>query len=134
MGRLDSPIQCMPYLPSTLRVLNCSSTWIIDLPFELPPKLEVLLCDDTSLTSLPELPDSLHTLNCQNTRLPLQIAPGESMAAFIERFREERHKERMMSKMRVLKEGIMQEAWHPRRVERVLALGGREVFDTWMGC
>ena len=130
----DSPIQDLPYhFPSTLRILDCSATWIIEI-HSLPDRLELLQCSETILTRLPWLPESLSILICRDTQLPIRVGPEESMESFIQRWRDEECRGRMQSKMRVLKEGIIREALHPRRVSRILELGGVDVFDIWMGC
>lgn len=40
---------------------------------------------------------------------------------------------RMMNRMKKLKEELMAAAWHPRRIERLLELGGEEALDNFAG-
>jgi hypothetical protein len=99
----------------------------------LPEGLDELVCHTTALTALPPLPSTLETLECHDTRLPILPLDGEDVQAYAVRWEELRHRGRVAEKMRVLKEDLMAAAWHPRRVERVLTLGGEAVFDAWMG-
>jgi len=40
---------------------------------------------------------------------------------------------RTMNRMKKIKEELMAAAWHPRRIERILELGGHEALDNFAG-
>ena len=40
---------------------------------------------------------------------------------------------RTMNRMKKLKEELMAAAWHPRRIERILELGGHDALDNFAG-
>ena len=116
----------LPKLPDSLEDLQCEHTQLTSLP-KLPTGLRRLFCHSTPLTTLPELPAGLRALCCVDTPLVLQRSKGESIADYNLRWREWREeqasKQRIQSKHRLLKEEIVMEAWHPRKVERWLELG-----------
>lgn len=61
-----------PYLPSSLKYFNCSSTDYDNSPYILPNGLTHLVMHGNSLDALPPLPDSLIYLDCSNN--PLQTS------------------------------------------------------------
>jgi Leucine-rich repeat (LRR) protein len=73
-----NPLDELPYLPESLRVLNASSCQLVEV-VELPRKLEYLTLNYNYLTSLPTLPDHLDTLeiHCNDIQelpfLPLSL-------------------------------------------------------------
>jgi Leucine-rich repeat (LRR) protein len=116
----------LPELPSGLIQLWCSYTQLTSLP-NLSSGLQTLSCHHTYLTSLPELPSGLLSLHCSNTPLILQRKENESIADYNLRWRawreEKESRKRIQTKHRLLKEEIVMEAWHPRKVERWVELG-----------
>ncbi len=127
----NTQVSSLPELPSGLLWLSCDNTQLTSLP-ELPSGLQELICYNTRLTSLPELPSGLQILLCNNCPLILQRGKGESIQDYNLRWRvwreEKASKERTLARTEVIKEDLMAETWHPRRVEKILALGGGEVF------
>lgn len=144
-----TPIIKLPPLPESLTFLDCSYTQITEIP-RLPDSLKHLLCDNiSSLTSLPHLPNLLQYLWCNNTNI-IELPPlPESLLwlhsencpyLLIQRMKEEStqtykncwrayHEEqkRIQDRCAIIKEDLMQTAWHPRRIE---ALGGFDCIDV----
>jgi hypothetical protein len=113
-------------LPSELQVLSCYNTPLASLP-ELPSGLQRLWSDNTPLTKLPKLPSRLQELYCHSFPLILQRGKNESIQDYNLRWREEKEvKERTLTRTEAIKEDLMAETWHPRRVEKMLEAG--EVF------
>jgi len=144
-----TPLTSLPTLPSTLKVLNVHGTQIKELP-TLPAGLERLFCGETLLTSLPALPDSLELLNCEYTMiaevpelpeklkyfittqcllLPQRVY-FETPIQYINRIKELGSKKRIQARTRLLFPDLMAAAWHPRRVEAWLAIGGLELLES----
>ena len=135
--RVDS----LPPFHRNLKYINCSGTQISELP-ELPPNLQILDIENTQITVLPRLPRTLKSLRCANTNLLLQRKEDESIESYRLRWeewwaREELRIEELNSKNRIqdrcreLKENLMMEVWHPRRVEKWLEVGGFELLDSF---
>ena len=122
----NTQLTSLPELPSELITLECYNTQLTSLP-NLPSGLQQLYCFNTPLTSLPEHPARLWWLKCQNTPLILQRKENESIADNNQRWaiwsEEEESRKRIQAKHRLLKEEIVMEAWHPRKVERWIELG-----------
>ena len=116
----------LPDLPASLQLLSCCYTQLTKLP-DLPASLQELWCSHTLLTSLPDLPASLQLLSCSHTSLILKLKPDETIKDYNLRWREWREeqasKERIQAKHRLLKEEIVMEAWHPRKVEKWIEAG-----------
>lgn len=135
--RIDS----LPPLHRNLKYINCSGTQISALP-ELPANLQILDIENTQITVLPRLPRTLKSLRCENTMLLLQREEDESIDSYRLRWeawwmKEERRIEEVNSKNRIqdrcreLKEDLMIEVWHPRRIEKWLKDGGFELLDSF---
>jgi hypothetical protein len=92
----------------------------------------MLSCQNTQITNLPELPSGLVWLKCNNCPLILQRGDNKSIQDYNLQWRawreEKASKERTQRRTEAIKEDLMAEMWHPRRVEKMLALGGGEVF------
>lgn len=58
----------IPRLPNSLRVLSIQFG-ILDELFELPPRLETLICNHSNLRKLPALPKTLKVLNVENNNI-----------------------------------------------------------------
>ena len=136
----------LPELPSGLIILNCSNTRLTSLPkfpselihitcshtpitsiSELPFRIQSLDCSYTQLTILPELPSTLLELFSSNTPLILERKDFESIADYNRRWKawreEQESRARIQTKARLLKEEIVMEAWHPRKVEQWVDCG-----------
>jgi hypothetical protein len=127
-------ISSLPILPSGLEELWCYNTPLTSLP-ELPSSLEVLLCHNTLISSLPELPSSLKELYCWNTPLLLQRGENESIKDYNARWRVLREelasKDRCQERCRQIKDDLIAEVMHPRRIERLLEMGGWEALECF---
>jgi Leucine-rich repeat (LRR) protein len=121
----NTQITILPKLPSGLQVLSCYNTQITSLP-DLPSGLKALYCQYNQLTALPELPSGLKGLFCDNCPLILQRGEGESIHDYNLRWRawreEKASKARTLVRTEAIKEDLMAEVWHPRRVEKMLEL------------
>jgi hypothetical protein len=100
----------------------------------LPPELKYLFCTNTRISVLPELPSTLITLEGDDSHLIIPRLPDEPIPLYNARWEEWRAMSRMAARMKVLKEDIMAASWHPRRIEKILTLGGHDALDNWMGC
>lgn len=122
----NTQLTSLPELPSGLQTLYVSNTQLTSLP-TLPSGLQVLYCYNTQLSSLPELPSGLRDLYCSNTPLIIQREKNESISDYNRRWavwrEEEVSRKRIQDKHRLLKEEIVIEAWHPRKVERWVDCG-----------
>jgi hypothetical protein len=110
------------------------NTSLTELP-DLPPSLERLKCDNTSIISLPELPSSLIQLSCVNTPLLLQRDESESIEEYNVRTRVLREelmsKARCQERCRDIKEDLIAGAMHPRRIQKLLEMGGFEALECF---
>ena len=129
----NTQITSIPKLPGTLRQLLCDNTQITSLP-ELPDSLQLLWCSNTQITTLPELPDTLQSIACEKNPLLLERKEGESIQDYNLRWREWREekasRERSQERCKEIKESLIAELWHPRRVEKLLELGGFEMLEN----
>ena len=127
-------ITSLPDLPSTVRLLYCDNTSLKSLP-ELPPGITMLSCDNTPLESLPELPSSLKVLSCNNTHLAIKRNKGESIKNYSARWEilreEEASKKRCKERSSAIKEELIMEVMHPRRIEKLLEIGGYELLNMF---
>ena len=123
----------LPELPSSLEKLYCSFTQLTHLP-DLPSSLIALVCDSTHITHLPDLPSGLKYLICDNIPLILPRYPKESVADYNARWNtwreEQAAKKRSQERANQIHEDLVAAAWHPKRVARLVALGGYEVLDS----
>ena len=130
----DTPLKTLPNLPPNLRVLLCYRTQLASLP-NLPDRLTCLDIYRTQITILPELPTGLNDLSCSNTPLIIQQNFGETLQAYNLRWRawreEQASKKRSQERCSLLKEDIIAEVWHPRRVEKLLETGGYELLESF---
>ena len=111
----------LPPLPSQLRTLRCDQNYITSLP-DLPESLRSLWCDNNHLTSLPLLPTHLVDLWCEGNRL-LPPLTRESPKEYEGRLREYESKMRIICRVKMYKEDLMMNRWHPSRVEKLLEAG-----------
>jgi Leucine-rich repeat (LRR) protein len=130
----DTDISTLPPLPDSLLCLHCHNTPLTSLP-ELPPNLQYLICSNTNLTELPELPTMLRHLECNNVPLSLQrYGWHETVHDYNLRWREWREDragiQRSRERCLAVKEELMAAAWHPRRVERWVEVGGVEMLEA----
>ena len=136
-------ITVLPELPTTLVDLGCSFTSIKTLP-ELPKTLRHLSISHTQISELPELPEGVNTLYIGNTPLQqiIPYQPGDGVQGYNLRWKawreEEARKleeaismERSQQRCREIKESLMMEMWHPRRVEKLIEMGGFELLESF---
>jgi Leucine-rich repeat (LRR) protein len=135
----QTQITRLPELPNRLRSLECSGTPMTSLP-ELPPSLLVLGISNTKIKVLPRLPSALQELYCINTPLLIQMEEGESIDSYRARWdawwdEQDRLAEeaasmgRVQSRCRELRQDLMAEIWHPRRVEKWIEAGCWDILD-----
>ena len=74
----DLRIDSLPELPSRLKVLDCRDSTLTRLP-HLHSGLKALYCKDNFIEQLPELPDSLVTLQCNYKQLSSLTCLPESL-------------------------------------------------------
>ncbi len=103
-----------------LSVSGCSS--LTTLP-SLPPTLEELNLERSSVSDVPLLPESV-------TRLILR--GGAVIDSAIESYHREERLTAQRKQFRILHEELMASCWHPRRVEAWLTQG-EDVLDMMMG-
>ena len=128
----------LPFLPNHITILCCNGNQLTSLP-QLPPNLTQLWCDDNQLTSLPplptgllrlqctnnqlsslpDLPDTLRDLACEGNKLPPRLHQ-ELPHEYIVRMGGE---ERCSQRVKLFKEELMMNRWHPSRVLRLLEAG-----------
>ena len=111
----------LPPLPPYLRLLRCDSNSIDVLP-PLPEPLRALWCHHNRLMTLPVLPPYLGDLLCDGNQLPPQL-PQESPHSYERRLRDHESKTRTTYRVKVFKEDLMMNRWHPHRVEELLNAG-----------
>lgn len=120
----------LPSLPTGLKVLFCANNKVQELP-SLPKSLKQLYCTYTQVKELPPLPRSLKLVYCVGSPLILKIDDKESIADYEARwipYREEKAARlRCQGRCLSIKEDLIAEVMHPRRIEKLLELGG---FDT----
>ena len=149
---LDTPITALPDLPDSLDKLYCYKSYVTSLP-NLPPKLRKLCCSDsplleipelpqsllelscsnTHVTELPDLPDSIEKLFCSNTPLIIQREVNENLQDYNLRWRawrEQISRKRIQERAQQIHEELVAKVWHPRRVEKLLELGGWELIEA----
>jgi Leucine-rich repeat (LRR) protein len=117
----------------SLIYLYCSYTSITELP-PLPVGLQNLYCAHTQIIDLPPLPAGLYTLVCNGCPLVLKRGQSESIAEYEARwipYREEKASRlRFQERCRVVKEDLIAEVMHPRRIEKLLVEGGWEALEA----
>ena len=130
----NTQITKLPILPDSLGILSCTDTPLTELP-TLPPKLFWLDINTPHITILPEIPPSLQTLgyiNCPNLVIKRQNI--EFVRDYEQRWKPVReemlYKPRIQARCAAIKEELMAAAWHPRRVEKWLEIGGFELLDA----
>lgn len=149
-------ITSLPELPVGLKELDCRETEITDLPI-LPLDLRILKCSDTKLRALSGLPVGLKELGCySNTHLTtLELPVGldqlycfmcpslmikrldnESITEYRHRWTEwkeegEASKKRCQERNASIKEDFIAEFWKPKRVEKMLEIGGWDLVDMY---
>ena len=147
-----------PAFPPGLKYLNVSDLGVYSLP-PLPPTLEVLVVKDCyNLTHLPDLPPTLRVLDMQGCHavktlpdfpdsleelwaggcrgLPQEIRNSFSywdLPRWIRLQQQEVAKVRQQKRTRALRQEIVAEAYHPRRVERWLETKGWGVLEEMLG-
>jgi hypothetical protein len=117
-------ITSLPDLPSELQKLYCSNTNLTILP-ALPSGLQILECANTNITTLLDLPSGLQKFWCDNTLLVW--GKTESIQNYNERWRkwreEQASKKRSQERSKVIKRDLVENVWHPRRVQKLLEAG-----------
>lgn len=130
----DTPLTTLHDLPSELTALFCFKTKLTSLP-TLPSTLQILICSETQLTVLPEFPTDLTYLYCEKTPLIIKRKENEHILDYKLRWREWREeiasRERSQQRCRNIKEALMMEMWHPRRVEKLIEMGGFELLESF---
>lgn len=137
----NTQITNLPELPYNLRTLYCDSAPLTNLP-ELPQRLLHLDIQNTQITVLPRLPRTLITLYCDNTPLLVPRKEGESINSYrlrLDAWWDEQDRlaeealsmERSQQRCREIKEALMMEMWHPRRVEKLIEMGGFEMLESF---
>jgi Leucine-rich repeat (LRR) protein len=126
----DMQITEMPPLPSTLRSLHCCCCMkITELP-PLPSTLEYLCCVSMPIKELPELPSSLKMFFCGKTLLEINKLPDESIEAYNLRLREYKEKNRIQERCKAVKEELIAEVMHPRRIEKMIEDHGMDILEA----
>ena len=140
----DNRLTALPQLPETILELDCSNNLLTKLP-KLHNNLMVLNCSNNRLTTLPEIPGSVYMLNFENNlltdfpdlpkiseKLTLEqhfgtylrcgenqfpdIENGEDVDTYCERLK----KLRITGRCAVIKEELMERAWHPDRLASII--------------
>lgn len=134
------PITHLPALPKTLQVLQLANC--LELT-ELPPLPEGLRVLDIrgckNLKTLPEIPDSVEEIwcvGCTNLRPRWIVEQGYAYWNVAKLFRTHQQteiRERIQKRTRALRQEIVAEAYHPRRVERWLEQRGFDFLEVMMG-
>src|SRR5689334_5997833 len=62
----DNLLTKLPELPDSVQVIICKNNYLKSLPEKLPPQLVVLDCSHNPLVTLPRLPASLERLMCRS--------------------------------------------------------------------
>jgi hypothetical protein len=149
----DTPIRILPELPSGLTHLYCRNTNLTELP-TLPHTLWVLSCKNTTLhkipmipksvywlecsyvqlMSLPEFPTSLTSLYCTDAPSPLDYKTTETIRDFIERMQMWKEdydsKKRCNKRSSVIKEDLIAEVFHPRRIQKLIEAEGIDILES----
>lgn len=122
----------LPSLPPRLEHLTCAGTDITRLP-ALPTTLTWLACDSTPIYALPPLPatlQALYCMNCPNLRFQQQSSDDAMSTAYRARWNDwHTHRTRSAA----LKESLVAEVFHPRRVGVWLEMGGHTLVEQLMG-
>ncbi len=134
------PIDYLPKLPKTLKVLqlqNC--TELTSLP-ELPEGLRVLdIRGCKKLKTLPEIPASVQEIwceGCSNLRPRYIVEDAFSywnVPRWFREYQQKESRERVQKRTRELRQEIVAAAYHPRRVERWLEQRGWDILEEMMG-
>lgn len=115
-----------------MNAIICWGAPFTTLP-DLPDGLHLLSCTRSSLTVLPELPASLRYLDCTGSPLLLEQQADETIQEYNTRWcqwkEEQASKKRCQERCGVLKEDLIAEAMHPRRIQRWLDTYGFEVLE-----
>lgn len=124
----------LPPLPPNLYIFNCEGTQITELP-SLPSTLKILCCAYTQITELPPLPAGLEVLYCDGCPLVLPRKEGESISDYEARWRIYREEKaarlRTQERCRTIKDNLIAEVMHPRRIEKLLETGGFEALECF---
>lgn len=126
----NASITKLPSLPTGLEELNCSNTHITELP-SLPTGLKELDCSSTRITKLPPLPTGLKELHCWYCPSIPKRGVDERMEDYISRVREHESRLRCQERCKAVKDDLVMEVMHPRRIERLLEAGGWEVLECF---
>ena len=105
-------------------MLCCENNDLTALP-ALPATLTFLSCRNNRLMDLPPLPTSLQCLMCDGNYFPNRIE-GEPVLVFETRIRvwnQEQSRQRIQARMRLFKEELMMNRWHPARMDTYLEAG-----------
>jgi hypothetical protein len=65
----DNLLTALPYLPASVKEMNCEKNSFVDLPAVLPLGLNILHCGFNQLKTLPALPSGLDELDCNNNKI-----------------------------------------------------------------
>jgi len=137
LEKLNCPEQVseIPPLPASLKYLNCEyNNKITSLP-KLPNGLKLLIINQLQITDLPPLPTSLTKLYNYNCPLAIKREEGESIADYEARwvpYREEKARRlRCQERCRVIKEDLIAEVMHPRRIQKLLDQGGFDALECF---
>lgn len=126
----NSQIRELPALPHTLRELHCSKTPLIRLPL-LPATLKILNVSSTYIKILPEIPLGLWEVWTYFTPLKYRKQQSETWRDYSLRcLDEEASAQRANERSRILLEELVASVWHPRRVEKLLEIGGFELLEA----